>query len=66
MHDNRHRQPRDNCLHTLHGTRRAHIFIRVCVLIYKGVSPLTFARHLGHQYLPQIAEVIPRLLAPQP
>ena len=37
----------------LYGTRMAHIFIRVCTLIYNGVLPSTFARHLGHQYLPQ-------------
>ena len=42
----------------------AHIFIRVCALIYNGVSPLTFARYLGHQYLLKTAEVIPCLLAP--
>ena len=48
----------------LYGTRMAHIFIRVCALIYNGVLPSTFARHLGHQYLPQTAEVIPRLLTP--
>ena len=41
----------------------AHIFIPVCVLIYNGVSPSTFARHFGHQYLVQMAEVIPCLLA---
>ena len=33
----------------------AHIFIWVCALIYNGVLPSIFARHLGYQYLPQTA-----------
>ena len=39
----------------------AYIFIRVCALIYNGILPPIFARHLGHQYVPQTAEVIPHL-----
>ena len=50
----------------LYGARMVYIFIQVCTLIDNGVSPSTFARHFGHQYLPQTAEVIPRLLAPLP
>ena len=39
----------------LYGTHMAHIFIWVCALIYNGVLPSIFARHLGYQYLPQTA-----------
>ena len=58
-------QPRDYHHHTVR-TRMVHIFIRVCALIYNGILPSTFTRHLGKQYLPQTAEVIPCLLAPPP
>ena len=44
----------------------ANTFIRVCSWIYNGISPSTFARHLGPQYLPQMAEVIPHHLALPP
>ena len=64
MHDNRHMRSPVIITTALYGTHMAHIFIRVCALIYNGVSPSTFARHLGHQYLPQQAVVIPHLLTP--
>ena len=38
-----------------------YIFIRVCALVYNGVLPLIFARHRGHQYLPQMAEIFSHL-----
>ena len=66
MHDNRHTRSPMIITTALYGTRMAHIFIRVCTLIYNGVSPSAFTRHLGQQYLPQTAEVIPHLLAPPP
>ena len=66
MHNNRHVHSPVIITPTLYSTRMAHIFIRVCALIYNGISPSTFACHLGHQYLPQTAEVIPRLLTPPP
>ena len=59
MHYNRHARSRVIITITLYGTHMGHIFIRVCALIYNGVLPSIFARHLGHQYLPQTAEVIP-------
>ena len=61
MHNNIHARSPVIITTALYGTRMAHIFIRVCALIYNGVSPSTFTRHLGHQYLPQTAEVIPHL-----
>ena len=66
MHDNRHVRSPVIITTTLYGTCMTHVFIRVCALIYNGVSPSTFAHHLGHQYLLQTAEVIPRLLTPLP
>ena len=61
MHDNKHVHSPVIITTTLYGMRMAHIFIWVCVLIYNGVSLSIFTRHLGHQYLPPKAEVIPRL-----
>ena len=66
MHDNRHAHSPVIITAALYETHMAHIFIRVCALIYNGVSLSTFARLLGHQYLPQMGEDIPRLLAPPP
>ena len=66
MHDNRHARSPVIITTALHGTRIAHIFFRFCALTCNGVSPWTFARHLGHQYLLQTAEVIPRHLTPPP
>jgi len=66
MHDNRHVRSPVIITTTLYGTCMTHVFIRVCALIYNGVSPSTFAHHLGHQYLLQTAEVIPHLLTPPP
>ena len=66
MHNNRHVHSPVIITTTLYSTRMAHIFIRVCALIYNGISPSTFACHLGHQYLPQTTEVIPCLLSPPP
>ena len=63
MHDNRHACSPVIITIALNGTRMAHRFIQVCTLIYNGASPSTFARHLGHQYLPQTGEDIPCLLA---
>jgi len=51
MHDNRHTRSPVIITIALYGTPIAHIFIRVCALIYNGVSPSTFAHHLSHQYL---------------
>ena len=56
MHDNRHACSPVMITTALYGTCMAHIFIRVCALIYNSVSPSTFARHLGHQYLSQMGE----------
>ena len=39
MHDNRHVRSPAIITTALYGTRMAHIFIRVCTLIYNGVSP---------------------------
>jgi len=55
MHDNRHARSPVITTTSLYGMCMAHIFIRVCTLIYNGGSPSTFARHLSHQYLPQMA-----------
>ena len=62
MQDNRHAHSPMIITIALYGTRMAHIFIRVCTLIFNGVSP----HHLGNQYFPQTAEVIPHFLAPPP
>jgi len=66
MHDNKHACSPVIITTALYGTRMVHILIWVCALIYNSVSPSNLARHLGHQYLPQTAEVILRLLAPPP
>ena len=39
MHDNRHACSPVIITTTLYGMCMAHIFIRVCALIYNGVSP---------------------------
>ena len=41
----------------LYGTRMAHIFVQVCAWVYNGILPSLFARHRGHKYLPQTAEI---------
>ena len=64
----------NNCMHdgrlecspviftiALYGTRMAHIFVRVCVLVHNGVLTSIFARHRGHQYLLRTALIFSHL-----